>query len=357
MITIVISIVLSLIPTLAFAAGSDMAIADTETISVIRNSMLALCLAIAFVTIAVKSSLTGDGVDVRNLALRLLFVVLALMAAGRIQGFISGMGESIAGSILPGPDLMEMHESLGEKINQMADKKISMDEVEGDGWVEKAVNWVGLGLITVIEQAALTIYYLAFKWFKLIKDVVMNLLALLAPFMIVASIIPGIKGFTNWIKLVVGVALWPVIASFFIKSQLLTAMNFYGEAGNIDLTTYYAGMNALRLLAETLAYGLFLMATPFISSAIVSGSAGAFAVGSAFLMGAGPLTLFKKTKYMLSGGMKVADVAGKTVYGVGRLAPEGIRAVRSSVGYIGGRISSSAKFRSIFPRSPRGGGS
>lgn len=355
MITIAITIAMFLIPALASASGGDATIADTETISVIRNSMIALCLAIAFVTIAVKSSLTGDGVDVRNLALRLLFVVLALMAAGRIQGFISGTGESIAGSILPGPDLMAMHETLGEKIGQMAEKKISMDEVEGDGWVERAVNWIGLGLITLIEQAALTIYYLAFKWFKLIKDVVMNLLAMLAPFMIVASIIPGIKGFTNWIKLVVGVSLWPVIASFFIKSQLMSAMNFYGEAGNIDLTTYYAGMNALRLLAETLAYGLFLMATPFISSAIVSGSAGAFAVGSAFLMGAGPLTLFRKTKYMFSGGMKVAEVAGRTVQGVGRLAPEGIRAVRASLGSISGKISSSAKFRSIFPKSPRGG--
>lgn len=354
---IIFTIALVLIPKVLLASGGEGAIASSETISVIRNSMIALCLAIAFVTIAVKSSLTGDGVDVRNLALRLLFVVLALMAAGRIQGFISGMGESIAGNILPGPDLMEMHESLGEKIGQMAKKDVDMDDVEGDGWVEKAVNWIGLGAITLIEQAALTIYYLAFKWFKLVKDVVMDLLAVLAPFMIVASIIPGIKGFTNWLKLVAAVSLWPVIASFFIKSQLMSAMNFYGEAGNVDLTTYYAGMNAVRLLAETLAYGLFLMATPFIATAIVSGSAGAFAVGSAFLMGAGPLTIFKKTKYMLSGGMKVAGITGKAVHGVGSMMPEGIRAVRSSLGSISGKISSSAKFRSIFPRSPRGGGS
>lgn len=348
------------VPLPAFAADMSSALESNGTMTVVRGSMIALCLAIAFVTVAVKSSLDGEAVNISHLAMRLIFVVVALMAAGKIQGFIWGMGESVADNFLPGPSLQDLHQTLQQKVDQMQAEHGTFENINPITNTTGFLNFIAYQVLLFLESGALTIYFLVFKWFKAMHHVVMMFLAAIAPFMITATIIPGVKGFTNWLKLVVTVSLWPVVASFFLKSHLISATNYFGGSSQPvftpDVSNFYLNMDSLQMFSESCLFGIFLLATPLIASAIVSGSASVFAAGSVFLMGAaGPFSMISRSARFLRGGARAAGVGAKVAY-------EGSTLLRNPVqapGMIGNAIrtsfSSSAKFRPSLPKAPNGG--
>ena len=296
-----IAILLFAAPALAADAAPSGEISGAMT--EVRNSMVVLCFIIAIITMAVKASVHGESFDNRQMFLRLFFVVIGLMAAGSIQGLLRGTGESLAASYMPGGSIVDVQKQLLDKVKTVknrqnpSDNPTSFEDV--DWWNPKKaatgfINVVSYHLQMLVEMVAVTVFFLIFKWFQSMTDVVMNLLAVMGPLMIAASIIPGVKGFSNWIKLVCAVSLWPVIAAFFVKAHLATAGQFIGSGTGIfttDSSNLFLNMDGLQMLGECFITAIFLLATPFIAMAIVSGSAGAFSVGSAMLIGALPSAL------------------------------------------------------------------
>jgi hypothetical protein len=361
--TIKISVFLVLFchPMAAFAADMSTALEDNGTMTVVRGSMITLCLAIAFVAVAVKSSLEGESVNVSHLAMRLLFVVLALMAAGKIQGFVWGMGESIASNFLPGPSLQELHSTLQTKVETMQAEHGTFENINPITNTTNFFNYIAYQIMLFLESGALTIYFLVFKWFQAMHHVVMMFLAAMAPFMITASIIPGVRGFTNWLKLVISVALWPVVAAFFLKSHLISAAEYFGGATQPvftpDASNFYLNMDALQLFSESCLFGIFLLATPLIASAIVSGSASVFAAGSVFLMGAGPLAMMRRSTRLLRGGGRMTGTGAKILYDGSNLVRHPTQAPRMIGGAIKTSLANSAKFKlPAAPKAAKGGG-
>lgn len=280
---------LLLIASTANAADPITSAASDSTMTAIRGGMICLCLIIAILTIAVKSSLDGSDIQVSHVVHRLLFVVLALMAAGKIQGFIWGTGESIANHFLPGPGIEDLEQTLQDRVNKMQLDNGNFKDTPSITNVTGILNYIAYHALMLIESGALTLFFLIFKLFKAVQHVVMMFLGAMAPFMISASIIPGVNGFTNWLKLVICVALWPVVAAFFLKAHLMSATALIGGASGPIFgqdAGSYLNMDALQLLSESLIFAVFILATPFVSMAIVSGSAGAFSAGSSLLLGA-----------------------------------------------------------------------
>ena len=348
------------LPAQALAADMSSALENDGTMTVIRGSMIALCLAIAFVTIAVKSSIEGEAVNVSHLALRLLFVVVALMAAGKIQGFIWGMGEGVANSFLPGPSLQDLHGTLQQKVATMQAEHGNFENINPITNTANFLNYIAYQILLFLESAALTIFFLVFEWFKAMHHVVMMFLAAMAPFMITATIIPGVKGFTNWIRLVTSVALWPVVASFFLKAHLMSAVNYFGSSGqpvfNTDISNFYLNMDALQMFSESCLCGIFLLATPLIASAIVNGSASVFAAGSVFLMSAAsPFAMLGRSTRLVGGATRLAGAGAKVAYEGTSLLRHPIQAPRMISSAIRTSLSSSAKFKPVIPKAARGG--
>ena len=346
---------LILTATTAYAADGMQYLYADGTITVVRNSMVALCLAIAFVTIAIRANLQGGEIQVSQVVFRMFIVVLALMAAGRIQGFIWGMGESLANNFLPGPSIEELQQTLQDRVQTLRTQNGNFKEDLSLTDVDGILNRIAYYVLMALESGALTIYFLIFKWFQVMHRVVMTFLAAMAPFMITASIIPGINGFGNWVKLVISVSLWPAIASFFLKSHLMSAATYLGSVGP-DFGSY-TSMDALQLLSEALLFAFFMVATPFLSSAIVSGSAGVFSVGSAFLFGgAGPLSVLSRpTLAAHSGGRSIAGTGARAMVGGAAILKQPSQAPRMILQTIKSSFSSSAKYRTTTPQGPRGG--
>jgi|GEM_PF-7000718 len=348
-----------LLPLPAYALNMTDAMENDGMMTTIRGSMIALCLAIAFITIAVKASLEGEAIRINHLVFRLIFVVIALMAAGRIQGFVWGMGESIADHFLPGPSLGEMHQTLEDRVIQMQAENGSFNDINPITNTTGFFNFVAFQVLLFLESAALTLYFFVFGWFKAMHHVVMMFLGAMAPFMICATIIPGVKGFTNWLKLVVSVALWPVVASFFLKSHLVSAISSLGGSEDIvftsDTSSFYLNIDSLQMFSESCLFGIFLLATPLIASAIVSGSANAFAAGSVFLMGAGPLSMMRKSTRLFRGAGKGAVLGARLAYDGATLAKNPMQAPRMIGNAVKSNLSSSAKFRPAMPKMPKGG--
>ena len=272
----------------------------------IRGSLIALCLAIAFLVMAVSISLSseGDGLSLSSLMIRFFFVALALLSAKYIQNFLWSYGQHLSDTILPGPSIADLNETLEKRSLAL---RLQQQDISGKNVIQALggfFNFIGYILVMTLEHISLTAFFLAYKWFQSMHEVVMTFLAVVAPFMISATIIPGINGFSNWLNFVISVALWPFVASFFLKAHLLSAINYLGNADHSifsgDASNLFLNMDALQLLAESCLFGFFLLATPFIATALVNGSANAFAVGSSFLLGAGPLTALKVPLSMLS---------------------------------------------------------
>ncbi len=353
-VAIVIGVVL--FASIAYAADgpdNDM----NGTITTVRNGMIAICLAIAFVTVAIRANLDGGEIRVSQVVFRMFMVVLALMAAGRIQGFIGGLGQSLADNLLPGSSIEQLQETLQQRVQTMQAQNGNFKEDLSITDVSGILNRVVYYVMMALESGALTIYFLIFKWFQVMHHVVMSFLAAIAPFMITASIIPGINGFGNWVKLVISVSLWPAIASFFLKSHLMSATTYLGTVGQ-DLSSY-TSMDALQLLSEALLFAFFMLATPFLSSAIVSGSASAFSVGSAFLFGgAGPLSVLSRPGLAaysegrnLSGGAVKTKVSEATVL----KQSTHTRTPQVMTQAVSGSSSASAKYRAAMPQVFEGG--
>ena len=366
------AILIILIASPAFAAGTTTGGDVSGAMTAVRNSMVVLCFIIAIITMAVKASVNGEAIDNRQMFLRLFFVVVALMAAGSIQGLLRGTGESLAASYLPGASIVDVQSQLLDKVKTVKNKQggaanpTSFDEI--DWWNPKKAatgffNVVSYHMQMLVEMVAVTVFFLIFKWFQAMTDVVMNLLAVMGPLMIAASIIPGIKGFSNWIKLVCAVSLWPVIAAFFVKAHLATAGSFIGSGTQIfstDPSNLFLNMDGLQMLGECVITAIFLVATPFIAMAIVSGSAGAFSVGSAMLIGAMPAALIAPVRETINsmssrsstGRTGIAAAVGGAVGAGSRVAGRAVQMMRnqSSNQSVGTGEPASARYAEATPR-------
>ncbi|PJC63900.1 MAG: hypothetical protein CO021_06980, partial [Deltaproteobacteria bacterium CG_4_9_14_0_2_um_filter_42_21] len=161
----------------------------------VRGSLIALCLGIAFLVMAVRVTLSPDEFSFSHLIMRFFLVALALLSAKYIQDFLWSYGQHLSDSILPGPSLSELNESLEKRSLAL---QLQQHDISGKSAIFALggfFNFVGYVLVMTLEHISLTAFFFAYKWFQAMHEVVMTFLAVVGPFMISASIIPGINGF------------------------------------------------------------------------------------------------------------------------------------------------------------------
>lgn len=318
-----------------------------DTVASIQTGTIALCVAAAFVTIAVKGTLGGSEVSVGQVLFRLILVVCAIMAADRIQGTIAGLGQSLSSGIGE-----YSHERLMDELSGRVHRMQAKDQEETSfNPITNPSGFLGLikdAFLLAIEQFAVSIYYFAYNWFQAVYDVLMKFLGFMAPMMIAASIIPGVRGFTNWIQLVVTVSLWPTISSYFLQQHFESAITLLGGS--------FGDVNPLQLLAEAIIYGMFLMATPFISAAVVYGSAQAFSMGAGFLLSAGPLAVATRAMGHMKTGARTSGYIARRAFDVATLVRNPRQAPVMIFNAARRSLAASAKFQPPRPALPKGGG-
>ena len=330
----------------AYASGGGPTVEGDGTVTVIRAGMIALCVAIAFLTIAVKGTLGGGEVSVGNVVFRLIFVVCAIMAAVHIQDTIAGIGQSLSSGI-GDHNHGKLMDELTHRVHKMQVKNTEESDFNPITNPFGFLNLIKDEFLLMIEQFALSVYYFAYSWFQAVYRVLMNFLAFMAPMMIATSIIPGVRGFIHWLQLVVCVALWPAISSFFLQQHFESAITLLGGS--------YGDMNPLQLLAEAVIYGIFLLATPFISAAVVYGSAQAFAMGAGFLLSAGPLAVATRMFGTLRTGARASGFVARRSFDVATLARHPRRAPVMIYNAARRSLAASAKFQPASPALPKGG--
>ncbi|PJA18315.1 MAG: hypothetical protein COX62_08885 [Deltaproteobacteria bacterium CG_4_10_14_0_2_um_filter_43_8] len=297
---------------------------------------------------AVRVTLSPDEFSFSHLIMRFFLVALALLSAKYIQDFLWSYGQHLSDSILPGPSLSELNESLEKRSLAL---QLQQHDISGKSAIFALggfFNFVGYVLVMTLEHISLTAFFFAYKWFQAMHEVVMTFLAVVGPFMISASIIPGINGFTNWLKFVVSVSLWPFVASFFLKAHLLSAIHFLGNSDisilSNNAANLFVNMDALQLMAESCLFGFFLLATPFISAALVNGSANAFAAGGSFLLGAGPLAALKLPMSILSTGGRLGGKGGQAIHSGAVLMRNPLKAPKVIASSVKNELSASSRW-------------
>lgn len=330
-------------PSSAFAENHT---GGNSTIAWVQMGTITLCFVAAFVVIAVKGTLSGGEVSAGHVFLRLILVTCAIMAAGRIQGTIAGIGQSLSSGIGN-----YSHAQLMDELTGRVHKMQTKDDAETN--FNPITNPLGfLDLIKdefflVVEQFAVSVYYFAYNWFQAVYRVLMNFLGFMAPMMIAASIIPGVRGFTNWLQLVVSVSLWPAISSYFLQQHFESTITLLGGG--------FGDVNPLQLLAEAIIYGMFLLATPFISAAIVHGSAQAFSMGAGFLLSAGPLAVATRAMGHMRTGARTSGYITRRAFDVATLARHPRQAPAMVFNAARRSLAASAKFQPVRPSVPKGG--
>jgi len=263
------------------------------TVQLISGSLVFICLLIAILS-QLASGATGEGFrfNWQHVLVRFFAVIMLMQAAGSIQGYIWSAGKSIGDSLLPGPTIAEIHGSLKERIERLqAERQADSASEDGDGSIidqglESLKSWIGDFFVYSVESFCVTLIYLNYQWLRSMQSVFMALLAAMAPLILPASIIPGVNTWSSWLKMVISVALWPVIAGFLIKAHVNTMGDFISGgsvlAGNAN--NLFLNMDTIGLLTQAIFFMLIMFSTPAIAGALVYGSAGVFATGAGLLM-------------------------------------------------------------------------
>ncbi|HEX5037918.1 MAG TPA: hypothetical protein VFX30_12235 [bacterium] len=291
-------------------------ILDTATASdgmgLAKWGMIATCFSLGILRQLASGALDGDlRLAWGHLLARLLFVILFVSSAGVIQGSIWGAGQSIGESLLPGPTLVDMNLALHERVKSIQEAKAAeaektaseteesaLDKLNPAKLATKMINLVFGTMMQGLEMLALSVFFIAYKFLQSAQNSVMMFLAAMVPFIIPPSVIPGVNTWSSWLKMVISVALWPVVAGFLIKGHLSSAAEWLAgpssdTGGAIeglmsgDVKNLFINMDSLGLLAEALVYAFMLLSAPFLSAALVYGSATALGTGAATVMAAG----------------------------------------------------------------------
>lgn len=274
--------------------------------------MITTCFSLGILRQLASGALDGDmRLKWGQLLARLLFVILFVSSAGSIQGSIWGAGKSIGESLLPGPTLVDMNLALQDRVAKLQEAKATkadetasdsggsaLDKLNPANLATKMLNLVFGTMMQGLEMLALSLFFIAYKFLQSAQNSVMMFLAAMVPFVIPPSIIPGVNTWSSWLKMVISVALWPVVAGFLIKGHLSSAAEWLAgpsssSGGAVEgllsgnISNLFINMDSLGLLAESVVYAFMLLSAPFLSAALVYGSASALGAGAATLMAGG----------------------------------------------------------------------
>ncbi|QQR81248.1 MAG: conjugal transfer protein TraG N-terminal domain-containing protein [Deltaproteobacteria bacterium] len=276
---------------------------DTPTMTVAKWGMVTICFTLGILRQISSEALDGElRLQWGHLLMRLLFVILLIQSAGAIQGSIWGAAKSIGDGLLPGPTLWDMNVAIQQKIETMKEERAlpqeeetSLSDMSPTKWPAKMMNVVFGTMLQGLEQIALSLFFILYKFLQSAQNCVMMFLAGMVPFVFPPSIIPGVNSWASWLKMVISVALWPVVAGFLIKGQMVAAAGWFaGPAGassgglegamSGDVKNLFLNMDSLGMFAEAVVYGFMILSSPFISSALVYGSANALSTGASLIM-------------------------------------------------------------------------
>ncbi len=271
--------------------------------------MITTCFLLGILKQLASGALEGD---VRfqwgHLLARLLFVVLFIHSAGTIQGSFWGAAQSVGDQLMPGPTLADMNRALEGRIEKIKDegKDKTDTTAEEDSWNPKTLgkniasdffNRIYEYLMKGLEMLALSAFFIFYKFLQSAQNCVMMFLAAMVPFIIPPSIIPGVNTWSSWLKMVISVALWPVVAGFLIKGHLSSASSWIAGSESTpggpigvftgDAQNFFLNMDSLGLLAEAVVYAFMLLSAPFLSAALVYGSAPALGMGVSLIAAGG----------------------------------------------------------------------
>lgn len=279
---------------------------DTPTMVVAKWGMVTICFTLGILRQISSEALDGElRLQWGHLLMRLLFVILLLHSAGTIQGAIWGAAKSVGDGLLPGPTLWDVNVAIHEKIETMkaereqpAEEESALSDMNPTKWPAKVMNIVFGTMLQALEQLALSIFFILYKFLQAAQNCVMMFLAAMVPFIFPPSIIPGVNSWSAWLKMVISVALWPVVAGFLIKGQMTAAAGWFAgpvgaSGGGIegamsgDVKNLFLNMDSLGLFAQAIVYGFMILSSPFLSAALVYGSAQALGTGASMLMSGG----------------------------------------------------------------------
>lgn len=273
----------------------------TETLQAAKWSMMGICFMIGILSQLASLATAGEvRMNWGQLVARLLAVMLFVQSAGSIQGFIWGSAEGIGNSLMPGPTLSDINTGFMNRVQKMRTDRAQTPASSGEVTMGSVLTDPKLmfsiladAVMQAFEHISLTIFFLAYKLLQSAQKVVMMFLAGMAPFILPPSIIPGINSWSSWLKMVISVALWPVVAGFMIKGQFMTAADWLSGTSSGGAVTgmfsssssnFFINMDGLQLLAESIFYALMFLASPFISSALVYGGSNVFSAGAAIVL-------------------------------------------------------------------------
>ncbi len=313
--------------------------------------LIAPCIIISILTVAIKSTVSGGDQSISRIFMRLFFVIVGILAASFIQNGIIDMGISIQNSLFPDMDATELIQQMSEKATEMQKKSIS--ETDDISLVKLFLNVFSVVTIEVFESMVVYIMFFILSTFEQIREMLNLFLQALGPYMIAASIIPGVNGFSNWMKFICNLSLWPIISSFFLQAHVASVSEILGDVANPLFK-----QNTLEMMGSAILFIILFLATPVIANTLISGSAGAFSMAATMLVSSGTrLAMGGKSSFvntanpmlkkLFSSGVNNtvgASSAGAAAAGVakgGFTTFSGIKGSTGSSGYTGNKDSKS----------------
>lgn len=317
---------------------------SSAVVTAVSTSLILICFLIAIISQISTGAQEGQiRLNWPQVLMRLFAVIIFIQAAGPIQGYLWNTGKDLGKSILPGPTIADIHGSLKERVDRLRLQQRDASEREGryqdsksKSILDTAIsaglgvlgNWITNIFVYGIESLAITVMYFGNHWLLSVQAALMSLLAALAPIVFPASIIPGINTWSNWLKLVVSIALWPVISGFLIKAHVFVMSEFIGTGSIIgaNANNLFINMDTLSLLGESIFFLIIMFSTPAIAVALVHGAAGPFATGAGLLLSsAGIVGMSKKAavtapRAIIKAGPKVIGGTGVAVATAGAFA-------------------------------------
>ncbi len=311
-----------------WASSPDLAAATSSApMAAIKWGLVTTCFCLGILRILASEALDGQlRLNWMSLIMRLLCVCIFLTCAGSIQGSIWKGAQSLGDNLLPGPTLYDVNSALYERAaafkevrqaeaQQQREAQQRAEGVDFDVPFEmrqtlsekglllaksigsSVVNAIGSAplfepytlFMGFLENIALSIFFFLYKFIQQAQECIMLFLAAMAPFLITPSIIPGVNSWSSWVKLVLCVALWPVVAGFMIKGQMMSVASVMagpsGTGGSLstfissDAKNLFINMDSLNLLGQAVIYGFMILSSPFIASAVVYGGGHALGMG------------------------------------------------------------------------------
>ncbi len=287
--------------------------------------MVGICIIIGILTIAIKSTVSGQDESVSHLLMRMFFIIVAIVSASFIQHKIMRLGFLMRDQLFPNMNIETVIDQMEVKINNM--QLMSVYEADEDpSWAQSVVNAFILNTLQIMEAAVIYLLFFVFRMFEQLREILTVFLGAIAPFMIMATIIPGVNGFTNWIKLNCNLALWPLVSTFFLKAHIVSIEQYLGDA--VD----FLNQGPLDLFCSSILFIILFLATPIIANILISGSGMAFSMASSMVVGS---TSFMVMRNAVNANQTIQSISKRFGKSAGSGAVSGIRSARQNSGTTG----------------------